>query len=203
MSVRFWLYLYSNGNIAGSLLGITGMLLYFTGIISNYWLAIVIGLYAVGALGFPRSREWNLRQGMALKGEQLQVALEKMVRRVGPKLTRELADLLQGLTDNLGYVIDKTREDEASPFLLHFVNQTVTDYLPTAIEHYLNLPPAYRRLHVVKDGLTSRDLFQKQLQLLHKETLKVIDDLHRDDLHSIETHTRFLEDKFRDFDLLK
>ncbi|PXF32754.1 hypothetical protein WH50_02905 [Pokkaliibacter plantistimulans] len=202
MSDRAWRYLYSNSNIAGCLLGIIGMALYFGGIIADYWLAIVLGLYGVGALGVPRSQTWDLRQEMSQKEEQLQDALQKMTRRVKPRLTPGLAALLQELSDNLSYVIGKTAEFNASPFLVHFVTQTVTDYLPTAIQHYLNLPPAYRRLHIVKEGKTSSDLFGQQLQLLQDETLKVIDILHREDINAIEAHSRFLADKFRDYDLL-
>lgn len=51
------------------MLGILGMLAFFGGLIDSYWLAIVAGLYGVGVLGFPRSREWDLKEGMRLQGE--------------------------------------------------------------------------------------------------------------------------------------
>jgi hypothetical protein len=79
----------------------------------------------------------------------------------------------------------------------------VSDYLPIAVEHYLNLPPAYRRMHVIKDGKTSQDFFMQQLQLLHSETEKVIEDLHRDDANSIQAHTRFLQEKYKRYNLLQ
>lgn len=202
MSNKFWLYLYSNGNIAGSLLGIVGMGLFFTGLIGDFWFAIVLGLYGAGALGFPRTKNWELKEGMRLQGEQLREALNRMVKQVKPKLSNELAELLENLKDNLQYVIQKTAERDAGPFLTHFVTQTVSDYLPTSVEHYLSLPPAYRRLHTVKAGKTSRDLFREQLELLNAETEKVIEELHRDDVNAIQTHSRFLEDKFKDYQLL-
>lgn len=126
-----------------------------------------------------------------------------MVKQVRPKLGKELVELLQTLKDNLDHVIQQASQRETSAFLTHFVTQTVTDYLPASIEHYLNLPPAYRRMHVIKDGQTSQDLLKKQLALLNSETLKVIDDLHRDDIQSIQAHTRFLEEKYKDYDLLR
>ena len=199
---KMWLYLYSNGNIAGSLLGILGMGLFFTGLIGDYWLAIVLGLYGVGAFGFPRTKSWTLKEGMRLQGEQLRDALKKMVKQVRPKLSEELRPLMDTLSENLDYIIQKNSERDVGPFLSHFVQQTVSDYLPTAIEHYLSLPPAYRRLHVVNKGKTSRDLFKEQLQLLNSETEKVIEELHQQDVMSIQTHSRFLEDKFKDYQLL-
>ena len=203
MSDRIWLYLYSNGNIAGCVLGIFGVLAFFAGLIDQYWLAIVAGLYGVGVLGFPRTREWDLKEGTRLQGEQLREVLDSMVHKVKPKLGKELAELLQNLRDNLDHVIAQMSQRETSAFLSHFVEKTVMDYLPTSIERYLNLPPAYRRMHVIKDGFTSQDLLRKQLDLLNGETLKVIDDLHRDDIQSIQAHTRFLEEKYKDYDLLR
>ena len=167
MSDKVWLFLYSNGNIAGSVLGILGMGLFFTGLIGDFWLAIVLGLYGVGALGFPRTQTWELKEGMRLQGEQLRDALDKMIKQVKPKLSEDLAEIMTVLQENLDYVIRKTAERDGGPFLTHFVKQTVSDYLPTAVEHYLSLPPAYRRMHTIKNGKTSKDLFREQLVLLN------------------------------------
>ena len=48
-------YLYSPRNIAGCSLAMIGLLLLFVGVIETGWPLIVAGLYAVGALGWPRS----------------------------------------------------------------------------------------------------------------------------------------------------
>src|SRR5262249_41356431 len=54
-SQRLMLYLYSANNIAGCLLAMGGLALFFTGVIDAYWWAIVAGLYGAGSLGWPRS----------------------------------------------------------------------------------------------------------------------------------------------------
>ena len=51
---RFQRFLYSPGNIAGCLLAMGGLGLFFGGVIQAYWWAIVPGLYGVGALAWPR-----------------------------------------------------------------------------------------------------------------------------------------------------
>ena len=45
---RLQLFLYSNGNIAGSLMAMGGLGLFFGGVIHAYWWAIVAGLYGAG-----------------------------------------------------------------------------------------------------------------------------------------------------------
>ena len=47
-SQRLMLYLYSANNIAGCVLAIGGLVLFFGGVIHAYWWAIVAGLYGVG-----------------------------------------------------------------------------------------------------------------------------------------------------------
>lgn len=196
MARRILLFLYSNGNIAGSLLGIIGMGLFFGGIIKSYWLAIVLGLYVTGVLAFPRSAQWQLSQTMRLEGIDLQHQLQEMLKKVRKNVGAEVYDRLQQLAENLDYLITKTDVTSASPFLRHFVQQTVNDYLPTSLENYLNLPPAYRTLHPVRNGKTSKDLLLEQLAVLHSETQEVIENVHQNDVDAIEAHTRFLKGKF-------
>src|SRR5262249_36912902 len=42
---RFWLYLYSGKNIAGSVLALLGVGAYLLGLIDRFWFPIVLGLY--------------------------------------------------------------------------------------------------------------------------------------------------------------
>ena len=57
---RLLLFLYSTPNIVGSALGVVGLGLFFGGVIDDWWLAIVAGLYAVGWLATPRDRELEI-----------------------------------------------------------------------------------------------------------------------------------------------
>lgn len=196
MARRILLFLYSNGNIVGCLLGLVGMGLFFGGVISSYWLAIVLGLYVAGVLAFPRSAQWNLSQNRRLEGKELQSQLKDMLSSVRKTLGAEVYERLRELAENLDYLIVKTDSTESSPFLRHFVQRTVQDYLPTSLENYLNLPPAYRTLHVVRDGKTSKDLLLEQLHILQDETQEVIESVHQGDVDAIDAHTRFLKGKF-------
>lgn len=203
MSSKFWRYLYSNKNIAGSLLGIAGMLLFFIGIIDKYWPFIVIGLYGVGYFAVPQDQKWDLKLNNTLQGQQLKSALDKMVAKVIGKLNPDLVSLLTQLNENLDHLIDTTTKIQVSNQLNHFIQQTVTDYLPYAIERYLNLPPMYRKVHAIKGNETPHNIFKKQLTLLNDETKKLIDQLHQDDVQALKSHARFLEDKFKEVDLLR
>ena len=55
-------YLYSRRNIAGTVLGLGGLALFFTGVTGGaVWLPIVVGLYAIGVLVVPGERGLDLR----------------------------------------------------------------------------------------------------------------------------------------------
>jgi hypothetical protein len=52
---------------------------------------------------------------------------------------------------------------------IHTIRKTALEYLPETLENYLKLPPAYRNLHVVKDGKTPKQLLLDQLDLLDQK----------------------------------
>ena len=56
---RLLLFVYSNGNIAGSVLALLGPALLFGGVVREGWLLITAGLYAAGFLlaGRPHTAE--------------------------------------------------------------------------------------------------------------------------------------------------
>ena len=197
MKKSLLLYLYSNRNIVGSVLGLLGMGLYFAGLLGALWLPIVVGLYAAGALGTPASRSWDLRASLQYEGERLREALVDLQRSVRKKLGAEQEAQLAQLTEGLVYLLDKSATTDFGPHIEHFLRQTVQDYLPVALDRYLNLPPAYRRFHQGRDGKTAQKLLEEQLGLLNAEVTKVIGDIHQNDLRQIEAHRVFLEEKFK------
>jgi len=79
---------------------------------------------------------------------------------------------------------------------LFVVQRTATDYLPTALESYLNLPRAYATLHQVQDGKTPRQVLLDQLTLLESKMGEVADDVHRNDTDRLLANGRFLEERF-------
>ena len=143
MKQKILLYLYGTPNIVGSVLGLIGLVLFLLGVIKDFWILIVIGLYAIGAVGTPRNPTIQLSMSQALDTKSIIEFLNKLVGSVEKKLSLPVYTKLSDLRDILVQIIPKLKEMEGTSHQLHAVQQTVTDYIPGLLESYLKLPPAY------------------------------------------------------------
>lgn len=201
-SKQFWLFLYSTPNIVGSALGIVGLLLFFTGLIQAFWFLIVIGLYGVGLLITPRDPHYEFALRHQLSIDELRRDLETLVGTVRKRVPDDLYAKVLSIKESILSILPQIADINSADHNIHVIRQTVLDYLPEALQNYLNLPPAYANLHPVKNGKTARQLLGEQLDLLDKQMKEIVEDIHRDDAQKLVIHGRFLEDKFRDADLL-
>jgi hypothetical protein len=76
------------------------------------------------------------------------------------------------------------------------VGRTATDYLPSALQAYLNLPRAYATLHKMPNGKTADEVLGDQLTLLASKMDEVADAVHKKDSDALLANGRFLEEKF-------
>src|SRR3977135_3819991 len=162
MNQRVLMYLYSTKNIVGSLLALVGLVLFFTGIIGTLWPVIVIGLYLIGVLVTPGSATFDLRSGF--DPDDIRHALDTEVKAVSGRVSPDVLAKVQSI---LGTLPRSGALPPGSPELF-VVQRTATDYLPTALESYLNLPRAYATLHRVQDGKTSQQVLMGPLPLLER-----------------------------------
>ena len=197
MPRKLLLYLYSTSNIVGSLLGLTGLGLYFAGVIKSFWIFIVIGLYLVGYFVTPKSQTVELQLDHEFNAETLRRALEQLISTISKRVTVEVLAKVESIKEAIVTVLPRLAEFESSAYDIHIIRQTALDYLPEMLETYLKLPPVYARFHVVRDGKTSKDLLLEQLDILDAEMQKVVVDLHKNDTQALIAHGRFLKDKFR------
>ena len=79
---------------------------------------------------------------------------------------------------------------------LYIIERTATDYLPTTLQLYLNLPRAYATLHPVQNGKTPKQVVLDQLTLLEGKMNEVAEDVQRNDADRLLTNGRFLEERF-------
>jgi hypothetical protein len=75
------------------------------------------------------------------------------------------------------------------------VRQTVNDYLPAVLQNYARLPPAFARIHPVRDGKTAQQLVDEQLGLIEKELNTILSDLSQNDAQALIVHGEFLKKK--------
>jgi hypothetical protein len=196
------LFLYGTPNIVGSLLGLLGLGLLFGGVIKQYWLFIVVGLYVAGLLLTPRSRAVELTVQSQLSAENVRDALEDLVRKIRPKVPKEILTKVERITLAILTLLPKMGDVNSGDPTIYTVRQTALAYLPEALQHYLSLPAAYANFHPVHDGKTAKTLLLEQLDLLATTMDQVVEDFHRQDTDKLLIHGRFLAERFRKTDLL-
>jgi hypothetical protein len=79
---------------------------------------------------------------------------------------------------------------------LFIIERTATDYLPTSLQAYLNLPRAFATRRPVQDGKTPNEILLDQLTLLETKMNEVADDVHRHDSDRLLANGRFLQERF-------
>jgi hypothetical protein len=188
------LYLYSRKNIVACLLALLGLALFFLGVIGPVWPAVVIGMYLIGALVTPAGRT-NLYLGGLDPGD-LRAALTQQVGTVKGKVPDDVYQKVLSIQQTiLGILpkIDRLGPGSQDAFV---VQKTVTDYLPSTLQAYLNLPRAYATLHRLSDGHTAAQLLLEQLTLLDSKLDAVADAVNKNDADALLANGRFLEDRF-------
>jgi hypothetical protein len=188
------LYLYSRKNIVGCLLAMLGLLLFFLGLIGSVWPGVVLGMYLIGALVTPGDRQWNLIGGEA--PSDLAGALARQVSAVKGKVPDDVYQKVVSIQQTvLGILpkIDRLGPGSQDAFV---VQKTISDYLPSTLQAYLNLPRAYATVHRLGDGRTAAQVLMDQLTLLDKKLDEVADAVNKNDADALLANGRFLEDRF-------
>jgi hypothetical protein len=194
MQQRILKYLYSTKNIVGCLLALVGLVLFFTGLVGALWPLIVIGLYLIGVLVTPGTASIDLRSGF--DPDDVRKALDHEVHVVSGRVPAEVFTKVQSIQQIILGILPRSGALPPGSPELFVVERTATDYLPTALESYLNLPRAYATLHPVQDGKTSKQVLLDQLTLLESKMSEVADDVHRNDTDRLLANGRFLEERF-------
>jgi hypothetical protein len=192
---RSWLfYLYSTGNIIGSALGLVGLLLFFSGIINDYWALIVLGLYAVGYRLAPKHADVHLDTKLA-KQDELKAA-EKLVKQSISHMSTPAAEALSRVWEILLDLMKRLDRFDQNDRIVHDIHQTATKHLPDLITPYMELPPAFARFHPLKDNKTARDLLIEQLTKLEKSLNETLHDALNQDVEKIRIQSEFLDQTF-------
>jgi hypothetical protein len=191
---RLLRYLYSNKNLAGSAGGLAGLALYFTGVVGELWPLVVAGLYGVGALATPPTRVIDLRSG--LDPSNLNRAMAEQLRRIRGRVPDDVFAGVGRIHDQIRAVLERRHALPPGSPDAFVVERTTLDYLPTALESYLNLPRAYANRVPVSQGRTARQVLLDQLALLEAKLGEVLEAVAKGDTDRLLAHGRFLEDRF-------
>lgn len=190
------LFLFGTPNIVGSSLGILGLLLFFLGIIHNFWFVIVIGLYAIGVLATPRNPTYELGLTNQLTVEDIREGLDGLVNKIKGKVPKDVMDLVLSIKASIFDVLPQIVDLSSSDPNIFLIKQTALDYLPASLQNYLNLPPAYANFRVVQDGKTPKQLLIEQITLLDNEMKEVVQAVYDNDTQKLMVQGQFLKEKF-------
>jgi hypothetical protein len=191
---RLLRYLYSNKNLVGSAGGLAGLALYFTGLVGDLWPVVVGGLYGVGALATPPTRTFDLHSG--LDPGNLNRAMVEQERRLRGRVPDDVLAAVGRVHGQVREVLERRHALPPGSHDAFVVERTALDYLPTALESYLNLPRGYANRVPVSNGRTARQVLLDQLALLESKLGEVIEAVAKGDTDRLLAHGRFLEDAF-------
>jgi hypothetical protein len=189
-------YLYSGKNIVGSGLALFGLVLFFAGVITTFfWPFVVVALYGIGALLAPGPPKVALA-GTSFDPDSIRRSLQRQLAIANGKLSPDLQAKLQDIADTIMGILPHYAEFPPGSPDLFVVGRTATDYLPSALQAYLNLPRAYATLHKMPNGKTADQVLGDQLTLLGSKMNEVADAVHKKDSDALLANGRFLEEKF-------
>ena len=191
---RLLQYLCSNKNLAGSVAGLAGLGLHFSGLVGDLWPAVVGGLYGVGALATPPTRTFDLRGG--LDPANLNRAVAEQRRRLRGRVPDDVLAAVARIHTRVHELAERPEAFPPGSADAYVVERTTLDYLPTALERYLNLPRGYANRVPVSGGRTARQILLAQLALLETQLDEVLDAVAKGDADRLLAHGRFLEDRF-------
>jgi len=189
-------YLYSGKNILGSTLALFGLVLFFAHVITTFfWPFVVVAMYGIGALLAPGPPKVALA-GTSFDPDSIRKSLQRQLNIAHGKLPPPLQAKLQEIADTIMGILPHYAEFPPGSPDLFVVGRTATDYLPSALQAYLNLPRAYAALHKMPNGKTADDVLNDQLTLLASKMDEVADAVHKKDSDALLANGRFLEEKF-------
>ncbi|GAB7191283.1 hypothetical protein NUM3379_19900 [Kineococcus sp. NUM-3379] len=135
---------------------------------------------------------------------RLQQDLHGLVRRVnaaGGKLPDGAVPLVREIEDVLRPLLERARRRSPSAEEMHNLEAIVREYLPGALDRYLELPAQYALTGRTSGGTTPAEELLKQLGLLHEGALQLQQAVYDSDAQALATQGRFLDAKFRRSDL--
>lgn len=188
-------FVLSNGNLAGCAASGVVLSLFLTGMIHNYWLVLTALAYGGGYFSMIRPAPTRLIEGASTAD-----SLEWLRVTALPKLPAEAARVLADIVEVTDELMPRLKEMESQGMVQaqnrSMLKQTITRFLPDALESYLKLPAAYARSTKVQGNKTPNEVLVDQLNLLNAHVHEIRDGVLSEQVNSLLTNGQFLQDKF-------
>lgn len=122
----------------------------------------------------------------------LQSYVSKYAASFPASCAEQLEEILQQLEQTLSYAeATGVADSELAP-----IRVLLTDYLPTSINTYLQLPAEYAQTHENPDGRTPAQELHTHLSLLHENATEIANSLYRRSALRMQTKSAYLSAKF-------
>jgi hypothetical protein len=187
-------YLTSRKHLAGTALALVGAGLALVDPVGPAGILLVVGFYLLGAAAVPANP--SIRR-YGYDPDDVRKALRQEITAVSGRVPPEVMHRIQR--------IELTIRSEILPRLdclppgsleLYLVERTARDYLPTAVDTYLQLPSGYVSPQPASRGWTPLQVLLDELDLLDIQMRRVADVVHHTDMDRLLAHRRFLNDRF-------
>jgi hypothetical protein len=193
-------YLGSTKNIVGSACGLLGLILHLFGLAGSYWLLVVAGLYAAGALAAPPDKVALAVEDASTEAGRLRRDLDELVARVREHRHRVPAEalvVLDSIASRLRDLLARTDALTAAPDRLYEIGHAVRTDLPASFETYLNLPGWFATGRGPGTRRTAADELVAQLDLIAAALTATAERMYEGDAQRLRGHTNYLEERGR------
>jgi len=188
-------YLTSRRNLTGSGLALLAAALVVIDPVGPQGILLVIGFYLAGVVAVRRTPRVHR---LGFDPMQVQRSLLAEIAAVAGRVPPDIWIRIQRI--ELTIRVEILPRLECLPLgapELYLVERTARDFLPTAVETYLQLPGGYSSPR----GATAHQVLVDELDLLEAQMRRVAEVVHRADMDRLLAHRRFLEERFSRLDL--
>ena len=194
--MRLPIYVYSNRNLAGSVLGLVALGAYFTGFIHEFWYVIVAGSYGIGALVARDGGTLETRINDEMSVKDAVDAVGRLAAEAQKRFPPEIARLVAEIATDVATVLPRLAATGVASATFSDVRSTATTYLPDTLNAYLAVPAAYRNTAPIADGKTARQIVGEQLTVLAAKMKEIAQNTAADDAQALLANGRFLKERF-------
>jgi hypothetical protein len=139
----------------------------------------------------------------------LRMSLAELIRRVNASsghLPAGAVVEIRDIGDRLGELLDHEERvagagGGADTYEMVTLASVVRDYLPTSVDAYLALPPAFLESHRNPEGETPAEELHSQLRIMEKGVTELAQAIYSGDAQRLSIQGRFLDAKFSSSDL--
>ena len=188
-------YLHSTKNIVGCSLAVVGPVLALAGVLAPpLGLVLAPVLYAVGALAAPERKKPEVSSGV--DADDIDDSLSALQKRIRGKVPADVEMRVEQLSTTIKEILPRADALGGASDARFVLAKTATDYLPSTVQAYLDLPRTYADTKIVSEGKTPHELLNEQLDVLWQQMGEVSDAVNRSDTDKLLANGRFLAAKF-------